>query len=89
MILLSLAGVRAADIADDYARSDGERIVRLQRSLGLPPDNTKTEEIYAAAGTSSAAAIAEVIASIDAPAVLTAGGLSDADQERARARLLA
>ncbi|HEY7176954.1 MAG TPA: tyrosine-protein phosphatase, partial [Micromonosporaceae bacterium] len=50
MILLSLVGVRAADIADDYARSDGERVVRLQQLLGLPPDNTKTEEIYAAAG---------------------------------------
>jgi protein-tyrosine phosphatase len=88
MLLLSLAGVRAADIADDYLRSDAVRVMRLRRALGLPPDNTTVEQIYATAGTTSADAVADVIASLDAAAVLTAGGLAADDLARARARLV-
>jgi len=89
MLLLSLAGVRAADIADDYARSDSERVMRIRRGLGHPDDNTQVERIYRDAGTSSTDAVADIVAWLDPRAILTAGGLSEPDLERARTRLLA
>jgi len=88
MILLSLAGVCAADIADDYTRSDSERVMRLRQELGLARDNTTDEQIYGAAGTTAADAVADVIASLDAGAILTAGGLTAEEITRARTRLL-
>src|SRR5262245_45303241 len=79
ILLLSLAGVHVADICDDYLRSDGERVVRLRRALGLSDDSAATDDIYAAAGTTSADAIQEFVDGVDAAAILRSGGLSDAE----------
>lgn len=89
ILLLSLAGVRVADICDDYLHSDGDRVARLRLARGLSDDSAATDDIYAAAGTTSTDAIKEFVAGVDVQAVLRSGGLSDAEMDRIRQRLLA
>lgn len=89
MVLLSLAGVGTADIVEDYRASDGDRVVALRATLGMHDDTTGIEAIYQRAGTTSVDAIADVVGSLDPVSLLLRGGLTDADMDRARRRLVA
>jgi hypothetical protein len=89
MVLLSLAGVGIADIVEDYRASDGDRVVALRAALGMHDDTTGIEAIYQRAGTTSVDAIADVVGSLDPVSLLLRGGLTDADMDRARRRLMA
>jgi protein-tyrosine phosphatase len=87
MVLLSLAGVRPADIVEDYRASDSDRVVGLRAALGLPDDTTNVEAIYERAGTTSGDAIAQFVRSLDAESVLLSNGLAAHDLDRVRTRL--
>jgi protein tyrosine/serine phosphatase len=89
MVLLSLAGVGVADIVEDYCASDGDRVVARRAALGMHDDTTGVEAIYQRGGTTSADAIADVVESLDAVSLLLRGGLTAADMDRARRRLVA
>jgi protein-tyrosine phosphatase len=88
MVLLSLAGVGVADIVDDYRASDNDRVVAVRAALGMHDDTTGIEAIYERAGTTSVDAIADVVGSLDPVSLLLRGGLTDADMDRARRRLV-
>lgn len=89
MVLLSLAGVGPADIIEDYRASDGDRVVARRAALGMNDDTTRVEAIYQRAGSTSGAAVADVVRSLDAVSLLFSGGLTHADIDRARVRLVA
>jgi protein-tyrosine phosphatase len=88
MVLLSLAGVRPADIIEDYRASDGDRVVGLRAALGLPDDTTNIEAIYQRAGTTSGDEIARFVGSLDAESMLLSSGLAARDLDRVRTRLV-
>jgi protein tyrosine/serine phosphatase len=75
MLVLALAGVAPEDVAADYCISND----------CLP--NREADEFLSRAGTSAAEAIMSTLASLDVPAQLRRGGLTDDDLERLRARL--
>ena len=75
MLVLALAGVSAADIAADYALSEG-------------PDTPELDAFLAERGTSARAVIAELLASIDVEATLGAAGLGSGDLAALRARFV-
>lgn len=89
MVLLSLAGVGVADIVEDYRASDGDRAVALRAALGMHDDTTGIEAIYLRAGTTSVDAIVDVVQSLDPVSSLLRAGLTDADLDRTRRRLVA
>jgi protein-tyrosine phosphatase len=86
LVLLALAGVSSADIADDYALSE-ERLAGLYAAAGEPDRRNDLEAPLRQAGITAAAAVAGAVASLDPVAHLRAGGLTDAEIEAARTRL--
>ena len=63
--------------------------IALRAALGMHDDTTGIEAIYQRAGTTSVDAIADVVGSLDPVSLLLRGGLTDADMDRARRRLMA
>ncbi|HEU4325051.1 MAG TPA: tyrosine-protein phosphatase [Roseiflexaceae bacterium] len=72
LLLLALAGVTPEEIAADYA-------------LSIDPDR---DELLAQRNTSSAEVICDTLAQLDVAAYLRSGGLSEAELDAVRARLL-
>jgi protein-tyrosine phosphatase len=86
LILLALAGVRTADIADDYELSE-ERLAGLYAAAGESDRRDELQAPLRRAGTTAAAAVADAVACFDPVEHLRAGGLTDAEIRAARTRL--
>ncbi|MEV4557086.1 tyrosine-protein phosphatase [Kitasatospora sp. NPDC049285] len=82
LVLLALAGVTPAAIADDYLRS-AANLRPLWAILGHPDEEAGIARILASAGTSAEAVLAQVLAEFDGPDWLPA-----ADVAAVRTRLL-
>lgn len=75
MLVLALAGVAPEEVAADYCLSNA-----------CLPDR-EADECLSGEGTSAGEVIVSTLASLDVPAQLRRGGLTDADLARLRARL--
>ncbi|AZM49559.1 protein-tyrosine-phosphatase [Streptomyces sp. WAC 06738] len=87
-VLLTLAGVAAADIAADYLLS-GPNHRRAAAALGHPDQTLEIAEIQARSGRTATQVITDTHATFDAAAYLAKAGLPDAAVAAARERLLA
>ena len=91
-VLLALVGVTEADIAADYTLSELNLAAELAAALAAAPDEearARLERSYDARAETMLAVLAHLrIRHGGAKAYLTRAGLSDADIERIRARLL-
>jgi protein tyrosine/serine phosphatase len=87
MLLLSLLGVHAEEIASDYCVSD-ERLVVRDADLGEPNITNIAQEYLSSKGTSASKVIVSTLSSIDVRDKLRIGGLSDADVVKLQERLL-
>jgi len=91
-LLLGLVGVSDADIAADYALSETSLAAELEATLAAAPDDAARERIvrsYDARAETMLATLTHLRTRHGgAEAYLTRAGLSDADIERIRARLL-
>lgn len=87
MTLLALAGVEPQAIAADYALS-AERLRPLYAQQGREDENAVLEAFLRERGTTAEQAIIETLAGMDVELQLIEGGLSVADLEALRARLI-
>jgi protein tyrosine/serine phosphatase len=87
MLLLGLAGVPDDEIVADYLRSF-TRMTPLWAALGEPDHGPLIHELLAGRGTTPEAAMRAALDGLDAEATLRAGGLTGADLESLRNRLL-
>lgn len=87
LLLLSFLGVAPADILADYELST-ERLHARFAALGEEDHAPIIEKLLAREGTTVRDVILSTMASLDAAACLRSGGLSDADLEALRVRLL-
>lgn len=87
MVLLALAGVDPQLIAADYLLSP-ERLRRLYRARGEEDQAPELEAVLADRGTTAGRVIVETLEEVDVEAVLHDGGLSEAEVQRLRARIL-
>jgi len=87
MLVLALAGVAPAEIAADYALSDG-RLRALYLSRGQPDEAPGIAEFLRGHGTTATELIVDLLASFDVEAALREGGLTEAELAALRARLL-
>jgi protein tyrosine/serine phosphatase len=87
MVLLALAGVPPEEIAADYALSAG-RLRAKYASRGEEDQGPLFEEFLAARGTTAEEVILSTLADFDTEAVLLEEGLSGADLEVVRRRML-
>ncbi|MFF0726077.1 tyrosine-protein phosphatase [Streptomyces sp. NPDC004134] len=87
-VLLTLAGVAAADIAADYLLS-GPNHRRAAAALGHPDQTLEITEIQARSGRTATQVVTDTHATFDAAAYLAKAGLPDAAVAAARERLLA
>lgn len=90
-LLLRHAGVTPEAVADDYARSELNLAERHEQWLATAPDETERERLRRISRT-PAESMLGVLADLErrygsVAGYLRAGGVSDADLERARARL--
>lgn len=85
-VLLSLAGVSAADIAADYLLS-GPNHRRAAAALGLADHTLEIAEIQARSGRTATQVIADTHAGFDPAAYLARAGVPDATVAAARERL--
>ncbi|MBB3049204.1 hypothetical protein FHS23_000199 [Prauserella isguenensis] len=88
LVLLSLAGVPGAAIADDYELSRA-RLRPLWTRLGRPDDEPKILDLLARHGTTPRKSFLDVHAALDVEVLLRAGGVDDADITALRQRLVA
>jgi protein-tyrosine phosphatase len=88
LILLSLVAVEHAAIVDDYLDS-ARRLEALWRRLGLGDQNGKIDALVQRHGVTIEQHLRELLASLDAAAVLHDGGLSAEKLATARFRLVA
>ncbi|HEY2717732.1 MAG TPA: tyrosine-protein phosphatase [Solirubrobacterales bacterium] len=88
MLLLALLGVAPETIAADYLLS-AERLRSLYRARGEADQAPELEATLRDRGTTAQQVIAGTLREVDVEATLRSGGLSSADVERLRARLLA
>jgi protein tyrosine/serine phosphatase len=88
MLLLALAGVAPADIAEDHALSS-ERLVELYERSGEPDQGAMIEEFLEREGTTARELILNTLRSLDVEDYLRAAGLSADDLAAVRDRLLA
>jgi protein-tyrosine phosphatase len=84
MLLLALVGVPDAEIAADYALSTE----RLRDNYSGHDDGEAVERFLAARGTTAPDVILSTLAELDVGERMAAGGLSDAQVEALRARLV-
>ncbi|MGH3702591.1 MAG: tyrosine-protein phosphatase [Pseudonocardiaceae bacterium] len=87
LVLLTLLGVAAEDIAADYVLST-HRLTPLFDRLGQEDPGPVINDFLARMGTSAREVIISMVASLDVDAYLCAAGLVDADLAALRARLL-
>jgi protein tyrosine/serine phosphatase len=87
LVLLRLLGVPEDEIVADYLDSY-RRMTALWAALGRPDDGPLIHDLLAERGTTPEAALRAALEGLDAEAVLRAGGLTDADLEALRNRLL-
>jgi len=87
MVALALVGVPSEAIAADYELS-AERQRGLWAALGQPDPQEELAAYLAERGTTAGAVIETTLASIDLEGTLAAGGLTSADVEALRARVL-
>ncbi|MBO1417058.1 tyrosine-protein phosphatase [Streptomyces sp. FH025] len=87
LLLLALAGVDRAAIAEDYLLS-GPNIRPLYGMLGLPDPYRRIDAVLAEAGTTAEAALASVLDGLDPVAYLLAAGVTSERIAAARGRLL-
>ncbi|MGH3686871.1 MAG: tyrosine-protein phosphatase [Pseudonocardiaceae bacterium] len=87
LVLLTLLGVAAEEIATDYVLST-HRLTPLFDRLGQEDPGPVINDFLARMGTSAREVIISMVASLDVDAYLCAAGLVDADLAALRARLL-
>ncbi|MFD7901098.1 tyrosine-protein phosphatase [Kitasatospora sp. NPDC059722] len=87
LLLLALAGVRPAAIAEDYLLS-GPNVRPLYGMLGLPDQYRRIDAVLAEAGTTAEAALADTLDGFDPAGYLLAAGVTPADVAAVRARLV-
>ncbi|MEU4113208.1 tyrosine-protein phosphatase [Kitasatospora sp. NPDC028055] len=87
LLLLSLAGVDRAAIAEDYLLS-GPNVRPLYGMLGLPDPYRRIDAALAEAGTTAEAALAAALDGLDPAGYLLAAGVTPAQVAAVRARLL-
>ncbi|MEE1786846.1 tyrosine-protein phosphatase [Streptomyces sp. SP17BM10] len=87
LLLLALAGVRPAAIAEDYLLS-GPNVRPLYGMLGLPDPYRRIDAVLTEAGTTAEAALADTLDGFDPVGYLLAAGVTPADIAAVRARLL-
>jgi len=87
MLLLRLVGVSDDEIVSDYVRSYA-RMAPLWAALGERDHAPLIRKLLADRGTTPEAAMRAALDGLDAVAVLRAGGLTDADLEMLRNRML-
>ena len=88
ILLLALAGASADQIVADYERSD-ERLAPMWAANGGPDEASVNAEFLAERHTTAAELILALLDTVDLPATLGTAGLTDADAEALRARLVA
>jgi protein-tyrosine phosphatase len=88
MLLLTVAGVGADDIADDHALS-AERLVAMYAQSGEADQGAMIDEFLEREGTTARELILTTLASLDVEDYLRAAGLPDDDLTAVRDRLLA
>jgi hypothetical protein len=87
LLLLSLAGVEADAIADDYALSAPE-LAPLYAVFGQPDPGPRIEAVLTERGLTPRDGVLDVLRDLDARAYLLAAGVAERDLDRLRARLL-
>jgi protein-tyrosine phosphatase len=87
LLLLSLAGVTPEAIAADYELTFGQ-LAPLYAALGLEQDEPGTREYMKSRRTTVSETIATLIRDLDVAAYLAAAGVSGADIDALRGRLL-
>lgn len=87
LLLLALVGVDPEDVAADYALST-DRVRTLLSRLGQVDHIPEIEAFLKREGTSAREIILSMLTSLDIEAYLRKAGLSDADLDAVRARLL-
>jgi protein-tyrosine phosphatase len=87
MLVLSLAGVEAAQIATDYGLSR-DRLGPAFAAVGREDEGPAIDSFLAERGTTAAELITTTLASLDVEAQLRGGGLTDEDLTALRERLL-
>ncbi|MBV6697033.1 tyrosine-protein phosphatase [Kitasatospora aureofaciens] len=87
LLLLALAGVEAAAIAEDYLLS-GPNVRPLYGMLGLPDQYRRIDAVLAEAGTTAEAALAATLDGFDPAGYLLSAGVAPAAIHAVRARLL-
>ncbi|MFF2078136.1 tyrosine-protein phosphatase [Kitasatospora sp. NPDC058162] len=87
LLLLALAGVDRAAIAEDYLLS-GPNVRPLYGMLGLPDPYRRIDSALAEAGTTAEAALAATLDGLDPAGYLLAAGVTPAQVAAVRARLL-
>lgn len=87
MLILTIAGVSPEVIASDYALSF-ERLPARYAAYHEPDQGPLIQHYLAERGTTAQAVIVELLANLDVPRVLHDAGLSDAQMDRLRSRLL-
>ncbi|HJD84008.1 tyrosine-protein phosphatase [Kitasatospora aureofaciens] len=87
LLLLALAGVDRAAIAEDYLLS-GPNIRPLYGMLGLPDPYRRIDAVLAEAGTTAEAALEATLEGLDPTGYLLAAGVTPARIAAARSRLL-
>jgi protein-tyrosine phosphatase len=87
MVVLALAGVEPAQIADDYALTR-ERLGPAFAANGMDDEGPVIDAFLAERGTSATEIIVATLSGLDVETQLRAGGLTDEDLEALRERLL-
>jgi len=87
ILLLALAGVDPDDIAADYALSR-ERRAELSAARGREDDGPAIEAFLRREGTTAEDTVRALLRDLDVAACLRGGGLTDADADALRARML-
>ncbi|MFF4380396.1 tyrosine-protein phosphatase [Kitasatospora sp. NPDC001547] len=87
VLLLALAGVERASIAEDYLLS-GPNIRPLYGMLGLPDPYRRIDAVLAEAGTTAEAALADALDGFDPVGYLLAAGVAPESIAAVRERLL-
>jgi protein tyrosine/serine phosphatase len=88
MVLLALAGVPAEQVAADYALS-AERLTARYAALGERDQGPELTAFLAGRGTSAAALVEELVATLDFERLLLDGGVRSDELAALRERLLA
>ena len=87
LLLLSLAGVTPEAIAADYELTFGQ-LARLYTALGLEQDEQDAREYLKSRGTTVSETITSLVRDLDVAEYLAAAGVSGADIDALRGRLL-